>query len=73
MDIVWTPFIYLPFHYASVKHLHWQVKETIIICLLCREMLEYILTQSFIFKEKMFKNLVYILILKHWSVLENTA
>lgn len=32
----------LPLHYAFVKHLHWQVKESIIICLLHREMLEYI-------------------------------
>lgn len=34
------------------------------MCFLYREMVEYIFTQTFIFKEKVFKFLVYILILK---------
>lgn len=64
MDIILAPFIYLPLHYSSVKHLQWQIKDRIIIYFLHREMMEYILTQTFIVKEKVFKNLVYILILK---------
>lgn len=64
MDIILAPFIHLPLHYASVKHLQWQIKDRIIICFLHREMMEYILTQTFIVKEKVFRNLVYILILK---------
>lgn len=64
MDIILAQLIHLPLHYSSVKHLQWKIKDRIIIYFLHREMMEYILMQTFIVKEKVFKNLVYILILK---------